>query len=365
MLFKSFVSAALIGAVLAQPLQHQHHEHKMEKKDVKVVTQTSVVKITVGANTYTEPIQVSTSDVAVSSATGAAQVRPSSFSNPSTFATQTTSGSSSSTSSSGSESSGSVGSAGGKGITYTPYSNDGGCKSSSQIQSEVAQLSGYDIIRLYGVDCDQVAQVLSAKTSSQKVFAGIYDVNNIESGIETLSSAVKANGGWDEIDTVSIGNELVNNGEATPDQIATYVKTGRSALKSAGYTGKVVSVDTFIAVINNPELCDHSDYMAVNAHAFFDGHVSADQAGQWVLQQIQRVATACGGDKKVFITETGWPSKGDSNGVAVPSKSNQKSAVDSIKDTCGDDVTLFTAFNDLWKADGAYNAEKYWGLYSS
>lgn len=372
MLFKSFVSAALVGAVLAQPLQqHQHHEHKMEKKDVKVVTQTSVVKVTVGANTYTEPVEVSSSAVDVTSATDAAQYRPSSFSNPSTFETQTTTGSASestdaSSTSSGSDSTSSgVGKGGAKGITYSPYSDDGGCKSSSQIQKEISQLSGFDIIRLYGVDCDQVAQVLSSKTSSQKVFAGIFDVNNIESGVESLASAVKSSGSWDDIHTVSIGNELVNNGEATASQIATYVKSGKAALKSAGYSGKVVSVDTFIAVINNPDLCDHSDYMAVNAHAFFDGHVSADQAGTWVLQQIQRVATACGGKKDVFITETGWPSKGDSNGVANPSVANQKSAVDSIKDTCGDAVTLFTAFNDLWKADGAYNAEKYWGIYSS
>ena len=67
----------------------------------------------------------------------------------------------------GSEPSGGVGSGGAKGITYSPYSDNGGCKSSSQIASEIAQLSGFNVIRLYGVDCDQVAAVLKAKTSSQ------------------------------------------------------------------------------------------------------------------------------------------------------------------------------------------------------
>ncbi|RLV83012.1 Cell surface mannoprotein [Meyerozyma sp. JA9] len=360
MLFKSLVSAATVALVAAVPLQHQHHEHK---RDVKVVTQTTVVIAGAdGAVTTAVPkVSLSTASVSVDPTTVVPQGQPSGFSNPSSFET----GTASATASSSPQPSGGAGSSGAKGITYTPYSDDGGCKSSSQIASEIKELSGYDIIRLYGVDCDQVSAVLSAKTSSQKIFAGIFDVANIESGISTLASAVKANGGWDHVYTVSVGNELVNGGQASVSQIGEYVSTAKSALKSAGYTGPVVSVDTFIAIINNPGLCEYSDYMAINAHAFFDGHVTAEQAGEWVLLQIQRVADACGSDKSVFVTETGWPSKGDSNGVAVPSKSNQKSAVNSIIDTCGNDVTLFTAFNDLWKADGAYNAEKYWGILSN
>lgn len=363
MLFNTLVKASLVAGALAQPLQqqHQHHQHQ-DKRDVKVVTQTNVVVVTVGAGDLTTTIpdvtlSTPTTSVSVNSDTTVVhQDKPST-----TLSVSTTT---SSTSSSSSSETGSFSSSG-KGIVYSPYSDSGDCKSSSQIASEVAQLADYDLIRIYGVDCDQVNAVLKAKTSSQKIFAGIYDVSNIESGVESLASAVLANGGWDHVHTVSIGNELVNAGSATPAQIKEYIATGRSALKSKGYTGPVVSVDTFIAVINNPELCEYSDYAAVNAHAFFDGYVTADQAGKWVLLQIQRVYTACSGKKSVFITESGWPSKGDTNGVAVPSKENQKSAISSIKSSCGDSTILFTAFNDLWKADGAFNAEKYWGIYSS
>lgn len=336
-----------MASALAQPLQHQHHEHKLEKKDVKVVTATNVVKVTKGDG--------QTSAVAA----------------PTTLETQTTGsgGSSTETDSSAASSSGSDSlesgsfSAGSKGITYTPYSNDGGCKSSSQIQSEVKKLSGFEILRLYGVDCDQVKQVLKAKSSKQKLFIGVDDVSNLDSGIKTLSKAVGSD--WDQIDTISIGNELVNSGEASASEIGDYIKKGKAALKKAGFKGHVVSVDTFIAVVNNPDLCKHSDYIAVNAHAFFDGHASAKKAGKWVLEQIQKVASTCGDDKKVVITESGWPSSGDSNGDAVPSESNQKDAIDSIKKECGDDVYLFTAFNDMWKDSGKFNVEKYWGIYKS
>lgn len=357
MLFKSIVSATLLASVIAAPLQHNHHNHKDNKRDV-VVTQTQVVYVTAGAAAPTpaaSTVAVAKAAVAVSSS-AAASVVVSASTSVASSASAASSVASSTASSSGSFDGGA------KGITYSPYADDGTCKSSSTIATEVAALSGFSIIRLYGVDCDQVSAVLAAKASGQKIFAGIYYVDAIASGISTLAAAVAAEGSWSDIHSVSIGNELVNGGAATTSQVESYVSTGRSALTAAGFTGPVVSVDTFIAVINNPALCDYSDYIAVNAHAFFDGGVTAENAGKWVLEQIQRVSTACGSSKSVLITESGWPSQGESNSVAVPSVANQAAAIASIKSACGDDTILFTAYNDLWKSPGSYNAEQYWGI---
>ncbi|KAI3404477.1 MP65 [Candida oxycetoniae] len=364
MLFKTIVSSALLAQALAAPAVHNHHQHNQEKRAVYVVTQTSVVVVTLGAGDATTTLsQVSLSphtDVSVASpVTDAPQVVPSSIVSESEAPSPVSSETPQYTDTP------STGSGGAKGITYSPYSDAGGCKTSAQIAVEIALLAGFDVIRLYGVDCDQVAQVLKAKHSGQKIFAGIFDVGQISQGIQTIADAVAAHGSWDDIHTISIGNELVNSGQCSPAQIKGYVDEARGALASTGYKGPVVSVDTFIAVINNPSLCQYSDYIAVNAHAFFDGHYTADQAGDWVLSQIQRVWTACGGSKNVLITETGWPSRGESNGAAVPSLKNQQSAISSIKSTCGNSAILFTAFNDLWKADGPFNAEKYWGFLSS
>ncbi|CAH2354775.1 cell surface mannoprotein Mp65p [[Candida] railenensis] len=360
MLFKSALTAALAGSVLAIE-GHQHHEHQ-GKRDVKVVTQVNVVEVTVAGNqvvpnSVTQPALSTLSTVTTSAATtvDAANTDAASTAAAAASTASSTAATTGSTS---------VGSGGAKGITYSPYSDDGGCKSSSDIASEIAKLSGFNIIRLYGVDCDQVSAVLASKTSSQKIFAGIYDMTAISDGVSTLAAAVKSSGSWDDIYTVSIGNELVNNGEATTSQIQSYVESGRSALTAAGYSGPVVSVDTFIATINNPALCDYSDYVAVNAHAFFDGGIAAAGAGAWVLEQIELVSTACGG-KDVLIVESGWPSSCTSNGKASCSSELQAAAISSIKSSCGNDVFLFNAYNDLWKADGSYNCEKYWGIFSS
>ncbi|CAB4256150.1 similar to Saccharomyces cerevisiae YGR279C SCW4 Cell wall protein with similarity to glucanases [Maudiozyma barnettii] len=361
-------TASLVGAAAAAPAVHNHNE----KRDV--VTTTIQAEATVYVDGNGNPIETQQAVAAVAqekalvsavqadALEGAATTPVAAAATAKAATTKATSAVTQATSAASSSSN--TGAAGVKGVTYSPYNADGSCKSASQVSSDLAQLSGYPTIRLYGVDCNQVANVLQGKSASQDVFLGIFDVNQIQSAVDTMKAAIDQYGSWDEVVSVSVGNELVNGGQATPAQVGQYIDTGRAALQAAGYNGPVVSVDTFIAVINNPELCKYSDYMAVNAHAFFDKNTVASDSGSWLLQQIQRVWTACDGAKDVVITESGWPSQGQTYGVAVPSKDNQKAAVSAITSSCGDSTYLFTAFNDLWKADGEYGVEKWFGVHS-
>ncbi|KAK9478840.1 glycoside hydrolase superfamily [Lipomyces japonicus] len=293
---------------------------------------------------YVAPI--STSEAAVASTT---EVVAQAVSSTSVAAAASSSASSSSGSFSGS-----------LGITYSPYNADGTCKSADEVVSDVAQFSSYEVIRLYGVDCSQVANVFAAISSGQKLFLGVYDVTALESAISTIAASANTYG-WDFVHTVAIGNELVNSGTNTADEVVALVNTGRSLLRAAGFTGPVVTVDTFVAVLANPSLCEASDYAAVNCHPFFDGYTVAADSGPFVQTQIGRVSDACP-NKSVLITESGWPKQGNNNGVAVPSVENQKIALSSLVSTVGDVLIEFTAFNDYWKADGYLGVEKYWGI---
>jgi len=254
------------------------------------------------------------------------------------------------------------------GITYSPYNSDQSCKTGDQIAKDLATLDGYNMIRMYGVDCDQAGPIIkAAKSKDMKVFAGLFEITGVEAQIEKLKSAVEENAGgdWSIIDTVSVGNEGINNGQYSISDIRSAVNTAKSSLPSE-YSGSVVTVDTFIAVIDNPELCTVGDYTATNCHAFFDGGVTAEKSGKWVLEQAQRVSEACGNpDRKVVITEAGWPSSGSTNGVAIPSSENQQAAVKDLKDHFTSNLILFTAFNDYWKQNSAatYGVEQYWGIY--
>ena len=252
----------------------------------------------------------------------------------------------------------------GYGISYAAYTNGGGCKSADQVKRDFDAFDGLGFVRIYSTDCEQVPNVLNAASSrGMKVFAGIWDINEVSSEAQAIIDAAKGN--WNAIDTVSVGNELVNNG-ASADSVVSAIAEARSLLSAAGYSGRVVTVDTVDAIVNNQQLCEASDFAAANCHAFFNSDLTPDAAGKFVKEEARRVSQICGG-KSTVITESGWPWRGESNGNAVASKENQATALDSLRSSFSGNIVFFSAFDDLWKTNNAntFNAEQYWGIYNS
>lgn len=253
----------------------------------------------------------------------------------------------------------------GAGITYSPYTKLGLCKTASEVALDMELLSAYSLIRLYLVDCLGIENVLSAIGSSQKVYLGVWLIDNLSTDLLSLSEQVLTGSrGWSAVHTVAIGNELVNSGSATVAQIQTAVTTARTWFKAnaADYSGYIVLVDTLAAMMANPLMCDISDYIAVNCHPYFSG-VEALTSGTWLAAQIESLLSTCGNGKTILITESGWPSYGNTVGDAVPSKANQLAAIEGLGNVVGNQVIMFTTYNDYWKTPGSYNVEQSWGIY--
>ncbi|KAF2459494.1 glycoside hydrolase superfamily [Lineolata rhizophorae] len=251
---------------------------------------------------------------------------------------------------------------GGIGITYSPYNADASCKNADEVYADFQQLGEYGVVRIYGTDCNQVETAFAAAQAlGHTLFLGVWNLDILQQELDHIIDTASSD--WSVIDTISIGNELVNNGLKSPGEVVGTVNNARGILRAAGYQGPVVTVDTHVAIIAHPELCEASDYVAANCHAFFDGGVVASEAGNFVLSQAQRVSSTCGG-RRTVITETGWPSAGTSNHLAIPSPNNQRAAIASLKNIFSGDLILFTAFNDLWKTNNAatHEAEEYWGI---
>lgn len=277
-------------------------------------------------------------------------------------------------SSSGSDSDGSfanniAAAKGAKGITYSPYTKSGSCKTASEVKSDIAKLSSFSLIRLYSTDCDGVENILASMTWSQELFLGIYeiDTNTITSGLKAIKSAVESSSrGWSAVHTISVGNERVNDGKSTVSDLETAINTAKTWLSAnaSQYSGYVVTVDTLVATVNNPGLCKISDYLAVNAHPYWDGGVVPSNSGSWLSQQISNLESACG-SSDILITETGWPTQGDTYGSCVPSIPNQLAAIKSIMSKFSDQVFMFTMYNDYWKDPGSSNVEQHWGIFGN
>ncbi|KAG0647303.1 Soluble cell wall 10 [Hyphodiscus hymeniophilus] len=316
----------------------------------------------VAAPVVAAPVQASSVEAAPVEAVAESSSSPA----PASTAAPVTTSAAPVASSSASSSSDSEGS--GFGFSYSPYNADGSCKTQDQVNTDFAAIpGGYSLVRTYGTDCNQVATVkTAAKAKGLKMFVGVFDLGTLSDEISTIVSA--ASDDWDLIDTINIGNELVNSGTASAAQVVAAITTAKVLLKAAGYNGKVVTVDTLVAARNNPSLCDASDYCAVNSHPFFDGNTVAADSGSFLTTQIPTLrAVLANKNQEIVITETGWPWQGQTNGVAVPSPANQATAISSIKSAFSSNpeaVILFTTFNDMWKTNSAaqFQAEQYWGF---
>lgn len=253
-------------------------------------------------------------------------------------------------------------------VAYAPYNADGSCKSAKQVMADFDVIGAtYGLVRVYGVDCNQIPAVYAAaKANNLKVMYGIFSIDNLGDQIATLTAGI--NSDWSSVDTVSVGNELVNNGQASPQQMLNAISATRQLLKSSGYNGPVVTVDTFVAALAHPELCSASDYCAVNIHPFFDPNTPAEKAGTFVVNMVQALRQKLGNPSaRVRVTESGWPWQGSANGQALPGVDQQAAAFNSIKAAFAsnpEDMVLFSAFNDRWKKaeEFTHYAEQYWGI---
>ncbi|KAJ5659568.1 Cell surface mannoprotein MP65 [Penicillium longicatenatum] len=257
------------------------------------------------------------------------------------------------------------------GISYSPYNADRSCKTQDQVNKDFDLLSQYQFVRIYGTDCSQTTLVArAARLHKMQVFAGIYDLTDFPTSLNAFKEAATTEDGtqdWTVFHTIAVGNELVNGGRSTPAEVSGAITQARTWLRAQGYKGPVVTVDTFSVLLQHPELCLASDYCAANCHAFFDATQQPHNAGPYALEQMHAVSAAAGG-KHTIITESGWPHAGQANGDATPSPENQRVAVESLRRSFahrGDDLVLFTAFDDLWKDDNRYtfNAERFWGIH--
>ncbi|KAK9462263.1 glycoside hydrolase superfamily [Lipomyces oligophaga] len=304
------------------------------------------------------------------STTGSVQSTSTSTSTSTSVSTSTSDSSSDSSSSSASSSATPVSTIIPYAITYSPYNDDGSCKTSSEVASDFELIVSKQImtVRIYGTDCDSISTVEGqlddyGLTVVQGLWIDDTGVDSIDTGLDDLITWGSENSNWDLVEMIIIGNEAVSNGYCTADELLTKITSVRTQLQDAGYTGPITTAESPDIFINNASLCqsDSLDLVGINSHPYFDASSSAESAGTFNENQIALTKAACN-DKEVFITESGYPSAGIVNGGNVPSVANQKIAIEKILEASQGNLIIFTVYNDLWKSLGPYGVEQSFGI---
>ena len=252
-------------------------------------------------------------------------------------------------------------------MAYVPYTDDLNCKSKNTIETDVATIArkGFTTIRLYATDCSSLKHVgAAAKSHNLKLILGIHidDPELTLAQLQIDEIITWATGDWDLIEMIAVGNEAIFNDFCTPASLASFIASARSLLRQAGYTGPITTTEPISILYENAAtLCPVIDVAAANIHPFFHSDVSAETAGKYVANQLLQLERICPGGLQAINLETGWPSRGRSNGEAVPGQLEQTLAITNIMKSAGGKSVLLGFGDDLWKDEGDFGVETSWG----
>lgn len=251
-----------------------------------------------------------------------------------------------------------------KGMTFSPYTASGACMSKADVFKGIKLLAdkGFDLIRVYSTDCNTLEYVGEAcKKLGMEMILGVFIEGSGTSGAQEQVDAITQWAQWDMVNMIVVGNEAISSGYASAPQLASFIKSAKSTFQSAGYTGPVTTTDTIdiwqsYGILY---LCNAVDIVGANMHPFFNPLTPASAAGAFVKGEYTILKTLCG--KDVINLETGWPSAGSANGLAIPSPADQKTAIHGIAQALGDKSIFFSNTNDEWKEPGPFGVEQFWG----
>tara|TARA_R110000787_G_scaffold120553_9_gene231533 strand:+ start:2504 stop:3412 length:909 start_codon:yes stop_codon:yes gene_type:complete len=162
------------------------------------------------------------------------------------------------------------------------------------------------------------------------------------------------------VDIAAVGNEVLYRNDLTLEELLEYIQRVKDALPGVpvGY------VDAYYEFSVHPELVEISDVILSNCYPYWEG-CDIDHSLNHMKQMYGQVLDAAKG-KKIIITETGWPSKGESLRGAHSSEENAmkyfiNSQAWSVKDNI--DIFYFSSFDESWKVGDEGVVGAYWGLW--
>lgn len=257
-------------------------------------------------------------------------------------------------------------------VTFTPYAKDGNCMGAGEVNTAIEKIAnaGYTTIRVYSTDCGVFENVVPAcQKHGLKIIYGIFlDAGKApnSAGANEQLQAIIDHAPKDSMAMLIVGNEYIFGHGGSASELAPYIKTCKDKLVAAGFS-KDIPVTTTEPVGTWEQygsgLCDVIDVFACQVHPFFDGGITAGEAGDFAVKQLEQAAKVCPGaaSKGKYITEIGWPKGGQTNGKAVPGVEEQKTAITSIIEKVGDHACLFSYQDDEWKAPGNLGVEQKFG----
>jgi glucan 1,3-beta-glucosidase len=162
------------------------------------------------------------------------------------------------------------------------------------------------------------------------------------------------------VDIAAVGNEVLYRNDMPENELLEVIRQVKEEIPGipVGY------VDAYYEFTQHPQITELCDVILCNCYPFWEGTDYNYSLPH--MQQMYQQAVTAGKGKRVIITETGWPSKGETLGNAVPSHKNalkyfvntQLWAIDE-----NIEVFYFSSFDESWKVGAEGEVGAYWGIW--
>jgi glycoside/pentoside/hexuronide:cation symporter, GPH family len=200
-----------------------------------------------------------------------------------------------------------------------------------------------------------------ARTKGLKTMVGAWISHDRERNERELAALIKL-GQEGMVDVAVVGNEVLLRNELTEGDLLAYLARARAELPSGVLVG---CVDAYFQFLERPALVAACDVLLPNCYPFWEGaHI--DVAAQYLKRMHGLVKAAAGEEKLVAVTETGWPSQGQSIGAAVPSAQNSMRYFIDVQQWGrreGIKLFYFSSFDEPWKLRQEGEVGTSWGLW--
>ena len=251
------------------------------------------------------------------------------------------------------------------GLCFSPYIEG---QEAGDILSEKQIRRRMDIIAPYtksirSFSCTEGNEIIPkvAKEKGLKTLVGAWissDKARNEKEIEALINLAK----YGYVDIAAVGNEVLLRGDIIEKELISYINRVKEALK--GLDISVGYVDTYYEYSKRPELVEVADIILTNCYPFWEGSSIDDSL--FHLRQIHAIIQQKAKGKKIIITETGWPSQGESVQDAHPSKINAMKYFIQTQEWAnleGIEIFHFSSFDESWKVRVEGEVGATWGIW--
>ena len=278
------------------------------------------------------------------------------------------------------------------GLDFGPYvggaAPGGGDLPTGQLETQLDLVSPHvQWVRTYGAaeNLQEIPRMATDRGLSVAMGTWIVDYGGGERETELAELVAKAKAGW--VDLAVVGNEELVNLRETGPSLSELLRRVRADLDANGAHDVPVTVaepygnwaleqpdslwrrDGNGQLVNWEVLETVDEVILVNIYPFHE-RVDISQAvatlAELYFEVDQIVNTELSLNKEVIIAETGWPTEGETKGLAVPSHENaRRYLIESVGWAKRNNIPLFyfATFDEEWKGPEEY--EKHFGVWDA